>query len=568
MTRSLILAGLVAALAACGDDVTATVVTVRAQPAVRSVAELTVTLINGTSTETATFDLRGRELPATFSVTTPERAGTLEIDATGRDATGVESARGTASSAIVRGKVVDAELVLVPSDFPVNTIVANDQRTIFFEGNQGRQIASNANGDFTIGYSDDCGDLARCDVWGRNFDRRSRPVVTAVVGSDAQFNLNRSATPGTDPAVAVGPNGNRVAVWWTGETVLCVGFDPAGTAVTQLEVPLSTPGLIPQEPSIVALEAGRYAVTWEENNDADASVIRAMLIDDACAAQVNTITNTAAAFDVSRAAAAPIVLDHPVVAANGGRLGFVWRNGTTLRGRFSDADGRFAGEIEVLADSGARLGGQQLVATADGFLVAFSAGKAAEAGDVRVRRLSRAGTAEGADSILAPTVGEAQAGPAIARRADGAIAVAWHACDFLDQDPECGIRGRLVRDTGLPVGAAFHVNTTTLGRQSDPSVAALPDAFAITWTDVSGVAPDTSGAGIRARVVYPAFDAPAVIGAACGGSAPACGEGLACLAGSDGVAHCHAACDPEGPAPQCPDGGVCTDSAGVTGCIF
>jgi hypothetical protein len=572
LLRASATAGLVA-LAACGDDVTATLVTIEARPAVRSIDALDVTFANANATITESFDLRGVTLPATFSVTTGDREGILTMTAVGRNAFDDETARGTTSATIDRGEITEARLLLEPTDFTVNTLVAGSQQTIFFDGAGGRQIAANADGDFTIGFSDDCGMLDRCDVWGRTFDVRSTPQATAAAGGDGQFNFNRSSDVfGTDPAIAVGPDGNRVAVWWAIDRMFCTGFDPGGTALTPREVTLSTDGLTPQQPSIAAVEAGRYIVTWEENDNASASIIRAVLIDDACAAQVNAVTGTAASFPVSTVAPAGTVLDNPVVASRGLRMAFVWRSGATLRGRFTGDDGTFAaGEIAIAAEAGATLTNPHVAATDRGYLVSYTSSKDDRSFEVRTRPLNRGGSLDGAESVLATGVqGDnltTQPAAAIARRSDGASLVTWYACGFAS-DPECSVVARVVRDTALPVGDVFHVNTTILGTQKDPAVAALTDSFAVVWSDDSGAPPDGDEFGIRARVLYPAFDdAVGVIGAPCGPSA-ACDDDLVCIAGSDDTARCHAACDPEDPPPACPGGGACTTSGDVSGCIF
>ena len=52
------------------------------------------------------------------------------------------------------------------------------------------------------------------------------------------------------------------------------------------------------------------------------------------------------------------------------------------------------------------------------------------------------------------------------------------------------------------VAAAERVAATD-GDQIGPSVAPLPNGFAVAWTDTSHVAPDTQGSAVRARIFYP-----------------------------------------------------------------
>jgi hypothetical protein len=569
-------AGLVAALllAACTDPLTVTVVTITAQPAVPPLATVDVTFANQNATLTEQFDLRGVTLPATFSVETPGRDGQLAMTASALGVDGTKAARGSAEVAIRPDDVSTVELRLDPDDFVVNTVTAQNQKLIFFLGNGGRQVASTADGGFTVGFSDDCGEFMRCDVWGRNYDVRAVAQPTTLAAGTAQYNFNRSQVFGTDPAVATGPGGQRLALWMStaqqdgniADQILCSSIDAAGTPLTPSEVVISPqPATAVQQPSVVALGAGRYAATWNQvvplAQGGTFQVILGILLDDSCRPVVNGITGTAGFFEISARGGA---LDHPVVAGSDGRFGFVWGNGDGLRGRFSNAEGQFGGpETILVADDGPLRWGQQLVHAGDRYMLTYGVlAESAPGPELRLRPVSLAGTLEGTDTVIASGALDPLEATALTRRSDGAIAVAWHACDLSD-DPFCGIRARLVRPTGVPVGDPIQVNTTIAGDQRDPSIAPLPGAFVLAWTDSSGLPPDTSESGIRARVVYPPYDeVTGVLGAACGG----CNEGLVCIAGSDATAHCHQACDPD--APACPNGGTCTTADGVSGCVF
>jgi hypothetical protein len=569
-------AALAAALlvAGCAEPVTVTVVTITAQPAVPPLATVDVTFANQNATLTEQFDLRGVTLPATFSVETPDRTGALAMTAAAVGVDGNRAARGTAEVTIRPDDVATVELRLDPDDFLVNTVTAQDQKLIFFRGNGGRQLASTADGAFTVGFSDDCGEFNRCDVWGRNYDARAVAQSTALAAGTAQYNFNRSQVFGTDPAVAIGPAGQRLALWMStaqddgniADQVLCSSIDAAGAPLTPTEVVISPqPSMAVQQPSVVALGAGRYAATWNQvvplAQGGTFQVILGILLDDGCRPLVNGITGTAGFFEISARGGA---LDHPVVAGSEGRFGFVWGNGDALHGRFSNAEGQFGGpETVLVADDGPLRWGQQLVFAGDRYILTHGVlADDAPGAELRLRPVALAGTLEGTDTVLASGGLDPLEAPALTRRSDGAIAVAWHGCDLPD-DPGCGIVARLVRPTGLPVGVPVHVNTTVAGDQRDPSIAPLPGAFVLAWTDSSGLPPDTSESGIRARVIYPSYDeVTGVLGAACGD----CDEGLVCIAGSDAARHCHQACDPATPA--CPDGGTCTTTDGVSGCVF
>src|SRR5512140_2851621 len=112
-------------------------------------------------------------------------------------------------------------------------------------------------------------------------------------------------------------------------------------------------------------------------------------------------------------------------------------------------------------------------------------------------------------------------------------------------DGHLDVYGRVVRPSGVPVGDPFAIPTATLGNQLNPSTVALAGAFAASWNDYSKAPPDENGSAVRARVIYPRYDeATAILGAPCGGSLPACGTGLACGMGTDGMSRCFQTCTP------------------------
>jgi hypothetical protein len=151
------------------------------------------------------------------------------------------------------------------------------------------------------------------------------------------------------------------------------------------------------------------------------------------------------------------------------------------------------------------------------------------------------------------------------------VGVTWHNCNADGDGAGCGIWFQLLRPTGLAVGEPMIVNTTRTSDQVGPSIAAVGDeAFAVVWTDSSQAEPDTSQSAVRGRMIYPEL-APTDgrLGAPCGTQqTAACVAGLACMAGSDNVPHCHRECDAAGPAPQCPNGGACTTMGGESACLF
>ncbi|MCA9676304.1 MAG: hypothetical protein KC464_14800, partial [Myxococcales bacterium] len=563
-----------AAAPGCADPVTATVVTVDARPSVRGVATLDVTLSNDNATLRESFSVAGRGFPMTFSVETPGRTGALDVTIVGHDADGAVAALGAGTGTIVTDDVGDATVLLDPADFPVNTIVAGAQKLAYDATTAGTQVAAAPDGTFTVGFVDDCSIVSRCDVWGRRFDVTGAPVETLLAASPAQFNLNRSDVFGNDPALAVAPDGSMMSTWTTFDEILASGVTAAGDEALPFETTLNV-GTTPRAPAVTAFPDGTFFVVWTETDGGSGdTVVRGRFLSNTGAPTANPNSNDSGPFTISTGADG--TPGAPVVVATGDErtAGIAWTVGTDVRMRFTNKTGVLTPQAEVTAASydpfAFDVWGPALTATPGGtYLLAIgvrSFGGDVDTGAIVLRQVaSPLAQTVGVDSVVARGVDYTR--PSIAGK-DGAFAVAWQACTSGADGAGCGIAARTVRASGLPVGAAVQVNTTTTGDQTTPSIAALTGgAWAVAWTDASGARPDQADTGIRARIIYPPFDAArGTIGAACDAAAP-CDADLTCLAGSDDVPHCHASCDPAAATP-CPDGGICTTTGGVSGCIF
>lgn len=553
-------------LAACGDD-PFVVVTVSARPAVHDVARLRVTLGNGgtmRSDELALPD--GQQLPATFTVTTPDRAGALavQIEALTADGGLVGSGAGTAT-------IGDLALAvrLEAADFVVNTAYPDDQYLALDFEASGLQLAATPDGTWTTVFRPSCASGEPCDMLARRFDAQARPLRSELVAGTSQFAVTSSQTTGVStPAVAAGKD-TTIALWdfdaplGTAEGVACRALDKNGASAANQKSVGTDPGT--DVVAGAALASGAFVVTWNAPISTVATV-RAAIVGADCGTLVAAQTVSSSS-DGHRAT---------VAARPEGTL-FGWVSGGTARVRSGSATGSLVGQDTLFAGpNGAQeVEHVRIAPMGDGFAVALrvASSTAAGPGAIWLYRTTLAGIQKGAPTLVtdrAGSDGPSVAGFGIATRGDGATLVVWSACDGNGDGNGCGVFGRVVRPTGVPVGEAFPIPTTTQGDQRNPSVAALPDGFAVAWTDASNQAPDTSGFAVRARVVYPPYDdAAGVLGARCGqADSTPCGEGLTCQAGGDGVARCYASCDPGGQPPLCPAGGACTTSGSGASCIF
>ena len=503
-----------AGAASCADPVTGALVTVEARPAVGEVELLEVTFSNDNATLSETFTVAGRDFPLTFSLETPGRSGELTMAARGLAEDGALAAVGTASATLATDQLVDATLTLDPADFLVNTSVAGQQRLAWSTAQAGVQIAAAPDGTFTIGFTDDCGTLGRCDVWGRRFDVAAVPVETEIEASDQQFNINRSEVFGNDPALAVNGDGTMLAVWSTFDEILAVAITPGGGAASFVETTVSD-GTSPDDATVAALPDGRFVVVWTETLVASTErAVRARFLDATGLPSVNPETGTDAAFTVdSTTGDTP---DTPSVTATGDglRLGFAWRDGSTVRVRFTTSLGRLQpnAQLDVATlDPFDDVWTPRILSTPDGrYLVAWgyrTFGGDVDDGAIVVRKIAQPdGSQIGVDSLIARGLADSFSRFGLASDNAGGHVVTWHGCQTDGDGQGCGILARTFRDTGEPVGEPFVVNTTTAGDQTIPSIVWLDgDAFAVTWTDESGADPDPSETGIRARVIYPEF---------------------------------------------------------------
>lgn len=494
------------ALGACTDDGPVVVVHVQARPAVADVTVLSVALANDSSQQTESFAVGGRDFPLSFSVQTPGRDGDLTIDVTARDGDGLTRGLGVVVVPIGDGRV-DADVMLEPQDFVVNTTFVGSQDLAFRLDGGGRQLAVGADGTFTIGWSDTCQMVGRCDVFGRRFDATGAPIDTAIAASDGQFNLNQTdGETGYEPSMVTDRTGNTLAAWTTFGETYAVVIDADGDYVTTTETAVAT-ATSPGTPAVTVFPDGRYLVAWADTAPtAGQTLVVARLLSAAGLPINNPITSTNAAFTVSTTARTTDETPAVVALGNGSALAFAWRVGSDLRGRFYGAAGTPTGADLLLASHASdTVGPPQLARLGSDVVLAYrratTGGGDADNGKLILRRFSPSGAGLGTPVTVTDDV---ESGP-VALAVDGTrVGVAWSACETGTDGDGCGIRFRAYDDNLAPLGDAVLVNSTTAGDQEDPSLGWLPDgSAAVTWSDTSATDPDRDGTAVRARIIYP-----------------------------------------------------------------
>ena len=155
-------------------------------------------------------------------------------------------------------------------------------------------------------------------------------------------------------------------------------------------------------------------------------------------------------------------------------------------------------------------GGQQqsaVAALADGRYFLTWIDGSGQGGDVsnygiKAQLFDSAGVKSGAEFLVNSQTLNSQNNPAVAGLASGGAVVTWVDNSATGADTSgSGIKARLLDANGTATGAEFLVNQTTLNAQKMPTVAALASGgFVIAWADTSLQGGDASVSSIKAQV--------------------------------------------------------------------
>jgi Ca2+-binding RTX toxin-like protein len=178
---------------------------------------------------------------------------------------------------------------------------------------------------------------------------------------------------------------------------------------------------------------------------------------------------------------------------------------------FSGAGAKVGGEFLVNQLTSGSQGDSSVTALADGGFAVTWQGAGVVGGpleDLGLRLFNANGTPRGPEINWTPGGLDTARAPAITQLNNGNLLVVYATTAG---GPLGDLVGSIFTATGTPVSLQIPINTTTLGNQLAPAVAALAGGgFVVTWTDDSGTSADTSGIAIRAQVFT---DAGAPVGA-------------------------------------------------------
>ncbi|HVF94057.1 MAG TPA: Ig-like domain-containing protein [Sphingomonas sp.] len=214
---------------------------------------------------------------------------------------------------------------------------------------------------------------------------------------------------------------------------------------------------------------------------------------------------------------AGVQTDSTVTALIGGGFVVTWTDnsasgadtsGAAIRGQRYDANGvRIGGEFLVNSITANGQTQSSVTALADGgFAVTWTdaslVGGDADGQSVKARIFDANGTAAGGDFLVNTTTKLNQGAPAITSLASGGFVVSWTDASGLGPDTKgASVRAQLYSATGTKIGGEFLVNTTTLNSQNNVVMTGLASGgFVATWTDSSGQGGDPTAPSVKAQL--------------------------------------------------------------------
>lgn len=500
MTRAACL--MLLACAACGDDGTGdvyTIVTVSNRAAVHSVATLRVTLGNGGTTRMDDIPVGSATLPATFSLTATGRTGDLLISVDALDAQGFLVGRGTTTAKV---DAAAATVLLDTADFVVNTAFADDQFPSTYYDTHGYSVGATMDGSFAVTYRGTC-PAAGCSVFGRRFESTGKPKSTQVAAGTAGFPVSTKMTGSLTSSAVAGAGTANLFVWNFDEPspgtlagVACRGLDAQGRAM--LDESLISADTATDNVTVAPLSNSNFVVSWVGNTP---RTVRGLIVRPDCTPVGGIVTPSTTVGPFA-----------PAVAANGNTVLYAWQNTGNAYVRLASITNALVGAGDVLflpKTATEQIDFVRVAPLGTGFAVLVRwtlVGQFMGPGKIEMYRTSATGAVLGQAVLISTRSGSDSASSesfGAATRADGTMLVTWSSCESNGDGQGCGVFARAFRADGAALGEEFVVPTTIVGEQTDPSVAALGDAFVVVWRDDSMQAPDVSGSAVRARIVYP-----------------------------------------------------------------
>ena len=504
----------------------------------------------------------------------------LELAIEARDISEGLLGEGQTTFYLVRDERNEITVRLAPADFQVNAIHSGNQH--IGSGRGARQLAAAENTGTAIAcWNAPCAN-GRCSIFARRFDHSGLPLVNGSTDDDREFMININEQSFNDrSAIAAQADGTFLVTWQnkaastSSSAIVARAFSADGSART------STPQTIQISRNVddvanasVSALTGGYMIVWSEKSDSSVH-IRGQLVDvdghyDA------SVPN----FDLATLGPQNETDEVQPAIASGPNNEFMvaWIDRGNVVARIFDSSG--TPSSTSLSPGQAQTGRAQhvdLASIQDGYAIVWDDELGAEPDldgrSIQFRRISRSGASMDERAVTLNTrVAADQSQPAIAGATDGTLLVVWKSDDQI-LDANSGIRGRVLRSSGMPVGPDFRINTTRAGSQGNPSAVSLGQAegmhaFMILFEDGSLAGPDREEAGMRARIIYPELNpTTGAIGSSCSERGE-CDNGFICARTADSERRCFESC--ASGASICRHGGSCQQTTTVNTpiCLF
>jgi Ca2+-binding RTX toxin-like protein len=371
---------------------------------------------------------------------------------------------GDLSGSAVRGQVVNADGTKYGDEFLINTITNANQVE--------PRVTGLADGRFVVAWQDMSVDDGS-DIHARVFNADGTSA-----GSEFLVNISSTWMPQIDPTIAALDDGRFVVAWlhygYTGFNTRVQVFNADGTSYGD-EFPVNGRiGYDQQQPTITALEGGRFVITWGDFSPGEYNDTDGYIYEGAVNAQVynDDGSRVGAGFQVATSTT-------------------LWHGGTASEAL---VDGRFVVAWTDYSQTGSDTSGNAVYAQV------FNAD----------------GSDAVAEFLVNRTTTDHQANPSITALADGRFVIAWSDYSQSGGDTSASaVRAQVFNTDGSEAGDEFLVNTTTSGPQFQPTITTLADGrFVVAWSDDSRSGGDTSGSAVRARIFDPrtsAIDVPGTL---------------------------------------------------------
>ena len=299
--------------------------------------------------------------------------------------------------------------------------------------------------------------------------------------------VNSTTGRPSDPVITTLVDGGYVISWVSNNQVFIQRFDASGTAING-EIQLAVNGTLPV---ITAMADGGYILAFGPTNGWGSQTGIYVQRFDVSGAAVEGFGLIYASPGVSYSSFAITAL------ADDGFVLTLYKQEGNIAGLYAqryDASGAPVEGLTQVNTSGNP--SEPAITTLDdgGYVITWSSySDGGSATDIFAQRYDASGTAVDAEAVINTTTTGYQSSPSIAALIGGGYVITWSSSNVAGEQTD--IFARPYDATGTAVNAETRINSSTTGYQYAPSITALADGgYVVAWQS-----PDGSGDGIYAQ---------------------------------------------------------------------